>query len=347
MSGLRNLFARMFSSKPTTTPRPQSKRLGLEALEDRMVMSASSLNLHAVGLANGTSAAFLTNPVNHGLYELTSAGTVTALNAPGQVSTFSAGVDNSGHEDVFANISGSLYNYDAKGWHALNQPEAMTSFAAVQGGRAYAVGADGTLYGCLATPVVPSYITINGRKVIDSPLLPQWTKLSGPNTVLGVDAVTEANGTDVVYARCKDGSVQEFITSTNTWVKLAAPNTVNGFSAGLDASGYADVFMVTTGGTLECYHIAGGGSFTNIANVGSLATVAATTDGYAYVVSQSGKLALYANNSTTAIQTINPGTVNDMAVGVGHDLFFHSATGIGFDENNYVTYFNAPQGTHW
>src|SRR5262249_42401869 len=132
-----NPFRSTRTSSPATR-RPRSARLEVECLDQRLLPSASSYNLHAVVDAQGSSAAFFRSPTDDVLYELQN-GTLTARSTPHAVSDFSAGLDRAGHANVFAHYNGHMYMYNEAGWFVLNEPMAMRSFAAVNGGRCYFV----------------------------------------------------------------------------------------------------------------------------------------------------------------------------------------------------------------
>src|SRR5262249_53469316 len=121
---------------------------------------------------------------------------------------------------------GHLFELSSTGLRQLNEPEAITQFAAVQGGRVFAVGVDEALW--LYRPPVGH--NFGG-----------WQRLDGPGAVKSIDAVTDTLGRDAVFAIRGDNTFQERFN--NQWLFLSGANTIQrGFSAGTDLNGNADVF---------------------------------------------------------------------------------------------------------
>jgi hypothetical protein len=227
MKGLFNSLRRNNRKCPR---RQQSVRLAFEGLEERQVMSASSLMIHAVQ-DNVGSAVFYTK-TDGVLYEKDSSGAVNSLAGGGWTNAFSAGVDQNGRAAVFATgTDNTMWEYNSSGWHFLDAPEVMTEFAAVKGDRVFAVGADNALWE-YSPPWYFHHFWFGG-----------WAQLSGPGTVQYVDAVTQASGYDAVFAVMQDGSLQES-NAGGAWQWLATPNffQMSSISVGLDTNGNADVF---------------------------------------------------------------------------------------------------------
>jgi hypothetical protein len=203
-------------------------------MEERMVPSASSVDMHAVK-DNVGSAVFYTEFAGNqkGLHEKDSNGVDHWLLSPGWYQSFSAGVDRSGRADLFVTgTDHTMWEYNSTGWHNLLAPETMTEFAAVKGDRVYAVGADKAMWE-YTPPFTIGRFHFGG-----------WHKLSGAGTVKFLDAVTQTSAIDAVFAIRQDGSLQKF--SQGSWQWLAVPNfftvSASSFSAGLDQNGNADFF---------------------------------------------------------------------------------------------------------
>src|SRR5262245_62152444 len=135
------LLNRFRSGRPATaTKRPQAARLGLEALEDREVLSTASASMHAVLDARGNSALFYINPQNQAFYEKDAYHGVRQLSGPYTVQKFTAGQGAEGYADAYVlGGDGSLYQWsESKGWVDLIDQANITEFCAVKGGRLYA-----------------------------------------------------------------------------------------------------------------------------------------------------------------------------------------------------------------
>jgi hypothetical protein len=257
MRRLLNLFRSQRPAKPATTRRPQHARLGLESLEERCMPSTSSPYLHAVQPTSGQAAVFFLNtrpyPLTErgALMEKTPQGTIVQLTPAStyttHVSDFSAGLDRAGNPDVFVQLSsGRLEVRD--GGHAftsLNQPESMLRFAAVDGGRAYFEGQDHALWQ-YTIPYTETITIVSGGHVIRETItLGGWKQLTVPNSVFGLDAVTQpATGSDEVFFIAHDLSLQQFDVASGSLHELATFGNYLTFelSAGLDGNGYAVVW---------------------------------------------------------------------------------------------------------
>ena len=99
MKAVLDFFRGSRGARGVPAPRPRTARLAVESLEDRMVMSASTLGIHAV-LDNFGSAVFYGN--SNGFFEKDSSGnTITLETNVAWLKPFSAGVDMYGKADVF------------------------------------------------------------------------------------------------------------------------------------------------------------------------------------------------------------------------------------------------------
>jgi hypothetical protein len=279
-------FARKLFSCSNRASRKPAFRPQIESLERREVLTVSSPLPHAV-----TSPAtdptiervFYINKSDHGL-DVANADNhqnlvpIATLNAGGQgpqnVQALSAGHGANGDNDVFAEGGdGSLWEFTigVKGWKELLGANQVKSFAAVDGGRAFAIFSDGTLH---------LYQNAAG-----------WSQVPTSGTVTAIDAVTDKFGHDTVYVINGDDTFGEFtylptlslpgptaakatpalITGGGRAVSLYQPHytqllpaghiTFGGWStttfsqvykirAGTNASGYADVYATSWLGSL-------------------------------------------------------------------------------------------------
>jgi hypothetical protein len=198
-------FARKLFSSSNRSSRKLTFQPQIESLERREVLTVSSPLPHAV-----TSPAtdptiervFYINKSDHGL-DVANADEqehlvpIATLNAGGQgpqnVQALSAGHGANGDNDVFAEGGdGSLWELTlgVKGWKELLGPNQVKSFAAVDGGRAFAIFSDGTLH-----------LYTNGTG---------WSQVPTSGMVTALDAITDKFGHDTVYVLNGDDSFGEF-----------------------------------------------------------------------------------------------------------------------------------------
>jgi hypothetical protein len=266
MNRLSKLLGLSSRKRPSASPRQRSFRPSFDNLEERQVLSTSSPAIHAVTDNFGHSEVFFINKQNHAFYEKDASG-IHFLSGANTVQFFSAGVDPSGHADVFVNDGlNHIYEYNGGAWHRLFEPERMTQFAAVKGGRLYAVGADKALweYG-------PSF---------------GWFRLDGPGAVQSIDAVTDKFGRDAVFAIRGDNTFRERFNGS--WQFLSGAFTIQrGFSAGTDLAGNADVFGLD--GTNQLFRHTTTG-WTALGARNTVKTISATDAGQVDFITTGGKL---------------------------------------------------------
>jgi hypothetical protein len=341
----RQLFAH--SKKPSRTPTFQPQ---IESLERREVLSVSSPLPHAdsaIAWDPARERIFYINRSDHALYVATAdtKGYLTPWvlsgwsHAPASVQTLSAGHGGSnGNDDVVVEAGdGSLWEdtFLLRGttisqmlnWKELLGPGQVQSFAAVDGGRVFAIFSDGTLH------------RFDGVS---------WSVVPTRGTVKALDAVTDKFGHDTVYVLNSDNTFGEvtylpavFLTGPTSMavarttslipgpgsgirVSLSQPHytqlapahfiafgrwistfpEVINFSAGTDANGYADVFA--TWWTGDLFKNVG-----NTANGWSLFAVARTFQeysaidrGHVWITSGTGVLTLYTAPGKTAIDPL-------------------------------------------
>src|SRR5437763_2431085 len=114
MKALFDLF-RSGRGPRTSAQRPRRAQLTFDALEDRLVPSASSLAIPAVTDSQG-SAVFYQK--SDGMHEKDAGGANHLLfSNPNWTVAFSAGVDGSGHADVFATgTDHTMWEFNSNGW---------------------------------------------------------------------------------------------------------------------------------------------------------------------------------------------------------------------------------------
>jgi hypothetical protein len=333
MKALLNLFRRTRSTSNTTTRRPQAVRPSIEVLEDRLALSASSFNLHAVLQSNGDRVAFFRNPADNAFYEKTPDDHIVQISGPNTVTDFSAGLDRSGLADVFAHVGRDLEEFSNGAWHSLNQPMYMEHFAAVKGGRLYAEGHDYSLWEyttpymkLIYNPVthVASQVTVGG-----------WTQVWGANSTWALDAVTSSSGVDAVFVMGGDNRLREY--SQGKWT---GPLDYQGdgvymvsFSAGLDVNGNACVAILHSDG-----YLSRDGADPNtpamFLHVDPLATISATTGGQVFVQENSALYVASGFNTLTGVAgSANIGTITAVSA-VGVDDVFVMTSGGFIKEHN-------------
>jgi hypothetical protein len=317
----------LFDAKATTTRRPRSVKLGIESLEDRMVPSASSFNMHSVvePATGRTVVVFhLDDNKNNALFENTGPGAFQQIAPAGAVSDFSVGLDTTGHAAVYAHMNGVLQEFtQSTGWVSLNQPEAIAQFAAVQNGNLYAVASNGSLWDF--TPVVFHSTTIvsGGHIIHGGYYTGGWTEPFGANTFIAVDAVT-SHGQDIVVGMNGNRQLSWFLPSTGYVDSFSG--SVNTYSVGLDTNGYFDVFVVfggLNGGIvgsvpdLQEYDPSQGGwqhIINTFGEITPLARLSATSGGECFVYSGGRVLWEYRPNSSGSgsfVSTAIPGGPRD------------------------------------
>jgi hypothetical protein len=351
---------------------PRRASLQVESLERREVLSVSSPSIHAV--ADGPASnptlerVFYINKSDHALYTATggTTGTLTPWiltgwsHAPSSVQTLSAGHGANGDADVVIEAAdGSLWEDTISGtdnigqmlnWKELLGPGQVKSFAAVDGGRVFAIFSDSTLH------------QFGGAS---------WSVVPTPGTVKAIDAITDKFGHDTVYVLNGDNSFGEvtYLPPQNLpgpmvraaakattvimgpggvggvslqahYAQLAAAGhivfhgqvvgsfpTVNKFSAGTDANGYADVFATWwTGGLYRNVgNTAGGWSL--FAAPGSFTDYNAIDQGQVWINSAAGAITLYTAPGTPA--TAPSGGGGNTAVSVPGPNIALSGVGAG------------------
>jgi hypothetical protein len=281
LTGKRSSDQKMTSHKPTFKPH-------LEALEMREVLSASSAAMHAVAPPAGHPTqqnVFYIDQTTHLLKDGSIALNGKA-NTPSGVQALSAGHDPLGFADVFVTAGdGSFWRFNEGNWTKMLGPNQVKSFAAVDGGRVYAIFQDNTLH------------EFNGSS---------WLQVPGSGTVKALDAVTDTGNCDTVFVLSMDGSFWDFSQfkpgSTFLTDKLANSSMISrivNFSAGTDSIGRADVyatFLSPFQAKESLYKIGVGGSvngWTFVADASNIRQFSATDHGAVWVNTSDGSLYEY------------------------------------------------------
>jgi hypothetical protein len=289
---MRRFLSSLLRDLPTTNTTRSARRgprrtgLEVESLERREVLSVSSLLPHAVtGPASDPTIerVFYIDKFDRGVHfanaddqgDLVPSAELNPVgHGPQNVVAISAGHGVNSDNDVFAEGGdGSLWVFtiNGTGWKQVLGSHQVKSFAAVNGGRAFAIFSDGTLH---------QYQNAAG-----------WSQLPASGTVQSIDAITDKFGHDTVYVLNGDDTFGEFtylpslplpgsmtaaarpatITAGGGGVSLLQPHytqlapahrlyeigrgfvtfsQVTGFSAGTNASGTADVYATWWTGSL-------------------------------------------------------------------------------------------------
>jgi hypothetical protein len=346
-------LVRDFRSTNTARRAPSRAGLQVESLERREVLSASSPAPHAI--ADGPHSnptlerVFYINKADHALYTATgdTTGTLTPWvlsgwsHAPATVQSLSVGHGANGDDDVVIEAAdGSLWEDTLTGtanigqmlnWKELLGPGQVKSFAAVDGGRVFAIFSDSTLH-------------LWGGAA--------WSTVPTPNWVRSIDAVTDKFGHDTVYMLNGDNSFGEVTylppqnlpgpmarVAAGATTVITGPGGVGGvslqahyaqlapahiikagnffvsfpvvteFSAGTDASGYADVFATWWTGALDRNVGNTASGWSQFAAAGTFKDYNAVDQGHVWVLSTAG-ITLYTAPGTPAqVASAGSGTV--------------------------------------
>ena len=309
MTWLRKLTGTSSRVNASAARRPRSFRPSFDNLEERQVLSTSSPAIHAVTDNFGHSEVFFINKQDHAFYEHDASGN-HMLSGPNTVKSFTAGLDRTGHADAFVFAGdNSVWEWNSSGWHKLYEPERMTELAAVKGDRVYAVGIDRALYEY--SP--PFTINLFGHVIH----LGGWQRLDGANAVQSIDAVTDSQGRDAVFAIRGDNTFQERFGGA--WQFLSGANTIKrGFSAGTDLNGNADVFGID--GVNQLWRRTTG-VWTKLGAPNTVRTISATNAGQVDFITTGGKLekfdglgALHVLDTVSTYLEVSAAASNDVYV---------------------------------
>jgi hypothetical protein len=306
------------NKKPNRTPtfKPQ-----IEALERREVPSASSPAMHAVAPPAGHPTQqnyFYIDEQTH-LLKLNSLTLNGTTNTPSGVQSLSAGHDRIGFVDVFVTAGdGSFWRWNEGNWTKLLGPDVVKSFAAVDGGRVYAIFQDNTLH------------------EFDSS---NWLLIPGSGSVKAIDAVTTKSNTDGVFALNTDGSFWDYVQidpgSAFLSDKLYGSgrykfSRITDFSAGFDSSGNPEVYATFTTllGTANLYKIRAGSSESSWSFVAAGSTFkaySATTDGAVWVIGSDGSVYEYDQYSHKQNELGSFASATSISAASSTDVYFVSS----------------------
>jgi hypothetical protein len=228
-------IANMLSGRKNRSTKPATRpfRPGLETLDAREVPSAASGGLHAVaptpGVTHDADYFYIDNVTG-----LLKEGQLTlngGAGTPSGIQTLSAGHDALGRPDVFVKAGdNSFWEFQEGKWTRLRGSNVVKTYAAVDGGRAYAVLFDNTLQ------------KYDGHT---------WTRVPGSllSSTSKVEAVTDKSGRDSVFAQALNGDLWEYdqlLPGSSVYLSNQLTrgffNRVLDYSAGTDALGNAEVY---------------------------------------------------------------------------------------------------------
>jgi hypothetical protein len=233
-------ISKLFTGSKKPQPKNSSFKPGFEYLEAREVLSTATGGMHTVAPPAGhvtEQIYFYIDAHTHLLKENSSAINGTA-GTPAAVQLLSAGHGAKGEPDVFVTAGdGSFWKFDAGTWTKLLKPTAdqVESFAAVDGGRAYAVLEN----------------VKTGGISLDEYDGASWHKIPVIGTPRSVDAVTDTSNRDVAFVLNTDGSMYDYgqFNPGSSFLSdklFNAPHLfgarITEYSAGLDAQGDANVY---------------------------------------------------------------------------------------------------------
>ena len=275
------LINKLFAANKQT--KKATYKPAFDDLESRQLMSVSSAAIYAVqpAAAGAPSSVFYFDS-KHFLslngHELPQ----NIANTPHGITQFSAGLDKIGSPDVFVQASDkSIWKWNEGDWtKVLGPANGVTSFAAVDGDRAYAIYNTGALH------------------EFDGDV---WSKVPNSTPVKEIDAITDSRGNDAVFALNTNGTFGEYFGGHFDLMMPAGdrlgnfPVTVGAISAGLDQFGDGIVYgaLIDHGPifslNLGIYRI-GYGSLTFIDNQ---QTQFSATDGALWIAKTNGVLEKY------------------------------------------------------
>jgi hypothetical protein len=277
-------IAKMLSSRKNRSMKPAARsfRPSVESLDARELPSAASGALHAVaptpGITRDADYFYIdraTGLLHEGQLTLNGgAGTPTGIQ------TLSAGHDALGRPDVFVKAGdNSFWEFQEGKWTRLRGSNVVKTYAAVDGGRAYAVLFDNTLQ------------EFDGHN---------WTQVPGSLLSTSVDAVTDKAGDDHVFAMALDGDFwqyDEIIAGSPQFlaneINIGNSKTrIVDYSVGLSAWGSAEVYasFQTLFGPKNLYENAHGSAngWQFVMNGSGYKSFSATDNGAAWIAAPSG-----------------------------------------------------------
>jgi len=325
---------KLFSAKknPSTAFKSGNFKLGMETLEMREVPSAASGAMHTVAPPPGhltQQIAFYIDAQTHLLRE-NSTDLNVGSNTPSNVRLLSAGHDARGGAEVFVTAGdGSFWKWDAGTWSKLLKPTAdiVEGFAAVDGGRAYAI----------LENVKTGGISLQEYDGVS------FHKIPAIGTPATLDAITEPGNTDALVVKNTDGSLMDYFQfspgSTFLSDKLFAPSRfsisrITDFSVGLDSIGRADVYATFKSrfgpSSLEKNLVGSSPSnWSIVANGSTYKKFSATDNGEVWVIGSDGSVFEYDQfghkDPQTEIGSFIAGA--DISAATSQDVFIVSADG--------------------
>jgi hypothetical protein len=325
---------KLFSAKknPTTAFKSGNFKLGMEALEIRDVPSAASGAMHTVAPPVGhltEQISFYIDANNHLLRE-NSTNLNGGKNTPSNVKLLSAGHDANGGAEVFVTAGdGSFWKWDAGTWTKLLKPTAdkVEGFAAVDGGRAYAILENVNTGGISLQEYTGS----------------SFHKIPVTGTPASLDAITIGNNMDTVFVKNTNGSLLDyqqfdpgssFLSDTLFAPSVHSISHITDFSAGLDQLGRAEVYATfkTLFGTSSFSKNLAGASVNSwqfIADGSTIKKFSATDDGAVWVIGSDGSIFEYDLFGHKVPQTEMGSFARgaDISAATSQDVFFVATDG--------------------
>lgn len=165
-----------------------------------------------------------------------------------------------------------------------------------------------------------------------------WTAIGAAGTVEAISAVTQTNGSVVLFAEGTDHSLSLYIVGLGWQGVIGGRGSIEAVSAGLDHTGQADVFVIDNSGNLDEWSTSAGWRNAGIGPAGGPVQLSAADDDQAYVVTTNQSV--YGNNPTAGwFPLTSPGfarsisasddglgNVSLYAVTMGGALFEHANT---------------------
>lgn len=293
---------------------------------------------------NGTDPEKVTLSANHGVLHLgntaglqsingngtdsvTLVGTLTTLNADLASLTYTAinytGADalSVAADDLAAAELGGPLTSSTSVALTVEGVKQQTLTATTEGSSSvvFTIGADGKLY---------QHLDSTG-----------WTVIGAANTVESISAVTQTNGTVVLFAQGTDGALSRYTVGAGWQGAIGASGTIQQISAGLAQSGQADVFVIATGGGLAEWSASSGWRTLTDSPAGSAVQLSAVAVDRVYVLTADGSV--YGNDPSVGWFALTaPGFARSISAtddGRGNDTVYAVTTTGGLYVHNDAT----------
>jgi uncharacterized repeat protein (TIGR01451 family) len=111
-----------------------------------------------------------------------------------------------------------------------------------------------------------------------------WAAIGAAATVDSISAVTQANGSVVLFAQTTDGGLSFFVAGVGWKGHIGGAGTIQVISAGLDFTGQASVFVIDTNGHLDEWSTSSGWRTIPASPAGGVVQLSAVDNDRVYVV---------------------------------------------------------------